>query len=300
MTYGPQPEGLLNKVMSMSRHNSSLFDSILQEAERFPGFVGVSAKNLNSGETVQLNAEVETAIASTIKVPILVELYRQIDAGRFDPSKRLTLSSEVVAHGSGILRQLTLGQQFSIRDLVVLVASLSDNTATNMLIDLVTIECVNATMIELGFPRTRLLNRLKFELLDGDIRKLALSTPSELMGLMEGLADGRFLSQSSRTAILDAMRIPKDPTLIGRYLPYSLYSTELNMTDNDLRIANKTGGWVGFRADMALIEMPSVRYVLSIVIDGDPDQRFWPENAGSQVAGRISKLIFDAWSTPHS
>lgn len=284
----------------MKDNNPSLMDSILHEAGRFPGFVGVSAKNLYSGEVVQVNAEVETATASTIKVPILIELYRQIDAGRVDPCKLLTLSPEAVAHGSGILRHLTIGQQFSIRDLVILVASLSDNTATNMLIDLLTAQCVNTAMAELGFPRTRLLNRLQFELLDGDIRKLAVSTPSELMGLMEGLADGRFLSESSRTAILDAMRIAKDPTLIGRYLPYSVYSTELNMPDTGLSVANKTGGWVGFRADMALVEMPGVRYVMSIVIDGDPDIRFWPENAGSQVAGRISKLIFDAWSSGHA
>ncbi|HET7094514.1 MAG TPA: serine hydrolase, partial [Thermomicrobiales bacterium] len=78
-----------------------------------------------------------------------------------------------------------------------------------------------------------------------------------------------------------------------RYLPYYPHPEELGHPDNGLRIANKTGGWTGMRADMALVEWPGVRYVAAIVIEGDPDRRFWAENAGDRVVGRVSRLIFD-------
>ena len=71
------------------------------------------------------------------------------------------------------------------------------------------------------------------------------------------------------------------------------FADEMGQPDNGLRIANKTGGWTGMRADMALVEWPGTRYVIGIVTEGDPDTRFWAENAGDRLIGRVSRLIFD-------
>jgi hypothetical protein len=82
---------------------------------------------------------------------------------------------------------------------------------------------------------------------------------------------------------------------VPRYLPYTPYAKELDKPDNGLRIANKTGGWSGFRADMGLVEWRGTRDVIGIVAHGHPDHRLWAENEGSRVIGHISKLIFDHW-----
>ena len=126
-----------------------------------------------------------------------------------------------------------------------------------------------------------------------DARNLAVSTPAELAGIMEALATGAILSDESRAAILEIMARQHYLDLVPRYLPYSPYREELGEPDNGLRIANKTGGWRGMRADMALVEWPGTRYAIAAVTEGDPDTRFWSENAGDRVIGRISRLVFD-------
>ena len=265
---------------------------IEQELAAFAGTGGVAAKRLETGEEIQVNAEVVTATASTIKVPILIELYRQIERGDVALDDRLRVTEETQTRGSGILRELSLGVELSLHDVATLMIVVSDNTATNMLIDLVGLERVNATMAEFGFPGTRLVRRLDFPAIGKDARNLAVTTPAELAGIMEALGTGRILSDASREGILEMMRRQHHLNLVPRYLPYNPYAEELGESDNGLRIANKTGGWTGMRADMALIEWSGVRYAIGIVTEGDPDTRFWAENAGDRLIGRISQRIF--------
>jgi beta-lactamase class A len=268
---------------------------IEREFEGFAGTGGVAAKNLGTGEEIRVNADATTATASTIKVPILIEVFRQIEAGTISLDDRMTVTEAAMTKGSGILRDLSLGVELSVRDVAVLMIVVSDNTATNMLIDLAGMERINQTMTELGFGRTRLINRLDFPVVGPDARNLAVTTPGELAAIMEALANGSILSKGSREQILEIMWMQHYLDLAPRYLPYTPYAEELGDEDNGLRIANKTGGWKGMRADMALIEWPGTRYVIGIVTEGDPDERFWAENNASKLIGRISKLIFDYW-----
>ncbi|HEX5499763.1 MAG TPA: serine hydrolase [Thermomicrobiales bacterium] len=267
--------------------------AIEAEFARFPGSGGVAARQLDTGEEIRVNADETTATASTIKVPILIELFRQIEAGALDLETRLPASAAARTVGSGILRELSEGVELSIRDHATLMIVISDNTSTNVLIDLLGIDRINQTMAELGFTRTQLRERLDFPKIGPDARNLAMTTPSELAAIMEALATGAILNDESRAAIFDIMGRQHGLNLIPRYLPYYPHPGELGHPDNGLRIANKTGGWTGMRADMALVEWPGVRYVAAIVIEGDPDRRFWAENAGDQVIGRVSRLIFD-------
>jgi beta-lactamase class A len=281
----------------METRSDEVIRAIKHEFASFAGTGGVAAKHLGTGEQIQVNADAETATASTIKVPILIELYRQVENGLVRLDDRLVVSEGTRAPGSGILRDLSLGVELSVEDLATLMIVVSDNTATNMLIDLVGLDHVNDTMAALSFPRTRLLQRLDFPELGADARRLAVTTPSDLAGIMEKLATGSTGSRESCEAILDIMRRQHYRDLVPRYLPFFPYATELGQPDNGLRIANKTGGWLGMRADMALVEWPGpsgdMRYVIGIGIERDPDTRFWAENAGDRLIGRISRLVFD-------
>lgn len=266
--------------------------AIARELASFPGSGGVAARNLDSGEEISVNAEAETATASTIKVPVLIELFRQVEAGNVDLQQRLVLTEEIRTQGSGILRELSAGVELSVLDHATLMIVVSDNTSTNMLIDLLGLEQINATTANLGFPRTRLLQRFDFPNVGQNARNLSLTTPADLAGIMAALAEGKVLTDESREKILEIMRRQHYLDLVPRYLPYYPYP-ELGYPTNGLRIANKTGGWTGMRADMALVEWPGTRYVIGIVTEEDPDTRFWSENAGDQVIGRISRLVFE-------
>jgi beta-lactamase class A len=267
--------------------------AIEREFADFPGTGGVAAKRLDTGEALHVNAEETTATASTIKVPILIELFRQLEAGTVDLESRLTVGEAARTVGSGILRELSPGLDLTLRDYATLMIVVSDNIATNVIIDLLGMERINQTMAELGFSRTKLLERLDFPKIGRDPRNLAVTTPSDLAAMMEALATGTILTASSCQAILEILGRQHFIGLVPRYLPYYQHPEELGHPDNGLRIANKTGGWSGMRADMALVEWPGTRYVIGIVTEGDPDERFWPENAGDRLIGRVSRLIFD-------
>ena len=114
---------------------------------------------MDTGEELRVNAEEQTATASTIKVPILIELFRQVDEGTVDLDTRLTLSQEARTVGSGILRELSPGLDLTLRDYATLMIVVSDNIATNVLIDLLGIDRINQTMAEFGFSQTKLRGR---------------------------------------------------------------------------------------------------------------------------------------------
>jgi beta-lactamase class A len=269
--------------------------AIEREFAAFAGTGGVAATNLGTGEEIRVNADTETGTASTIKVPVLIEVFRQVEAGQVDLETKIADSAATRTPGSGILRDLSVGNPLSVRDVAILMIVVSDNTATNMLIDLVGLDRINATMTEFGFPWTQLRNRIDFPKIGDNVKNLAVTTPSELAKIMEALATGRILNDASRAELLRIMRMQHYLDNVPRYLPYTPYAEELGKPDNGLRIANKTGGWTGFRADMALVEWPGTRYTIGVVTDGDPDTRFWAENEGSRVIGRVSRLIFDHW-----
>jgi beta-lactamase class A len=274
---------------------SDVVAAIQNEIDAFDGTVGVAAKNLGTGEEIGVNADEETGTASTVKVPILIEVFRQVEAGDVDLETKIADGPETRTPGSGILRDLSVGNPLSVRDVAILMIIVSDNTATNMLIDLVGMDRINATMQECGFTRTQLRNRIDFPKIGDDVKGLAVTTPRELAAIMEALATGRILNDESRAEIKRIMQMQHYLDNVPRYLPYTPYAKELGKPDNGLRIANKTGGWSGFRADMALVDWPGTRYVIGVVSDKHPDVRFWSENEGSRVIGRISKLIFDHW-----
>jgi beta-lactamase class A len=267
--------------------------AIERELAAFPGTGGLVAKRLETGEEIRVNPDLETTTASTVKVPILVALMRQVEQGKVGLDDRMRVTPEVHVLGSGVLRDLSLGVELSVRDVATLMIVLSDNIATNMLIDLVGIAHVNQTLRDFGFTRTELRDRIDFDRMGDDGKNFAVTTPAELAGMMEALATGRILSDASRAEIFAIMHKQHVRDRIPRYLPFYPYAKEGSKEDNGLRIANKTGSLSGFRADMGLVEWPGTRYVIGVVVDGDPDRRFWPENNGDKLVGRLSRLVFD-------
>jgi beta-lactamase class A len=277
----------------MSGSTANVIAEIERELAAFPGQGGVVAKRLETGEEIRVNPDLETTTASTVKVPILIELLRQIEAGKVGLEDRLRVTPETWVLGSGILRDLSMGVELSVRDVATLMIVLSDNIATNMIIDLVGVPNVNQTLRDFGFTRTELRGRIDFDRIGDDGKGLAVTTPAELAGIMEALGTGRILSDASRAEIFAIMRKQHIRDRIPRYLPFHPYVREGDEEDNGLRIANKTGSISAFRADMGLVEWPGTRYAIAIALDGVPDKRFWAENSGDQLAGRLSRIVFE-------
>ena len=120
-----------------------------------PALVGVAAKHLDSGEEILHNSGDVFFTASTFKVPLLLELYRQVDAGKIDLSERVELHRDHRVPGSGVLKELGEGLSLTLHDLATLMIIISDNTATDILYNMVGRDNLNNAMRELGLTKTQ-------------------------------------------------------------------------------------------------------------------------------------------------
>jgi len=133
---------------------------VRSETAAFSGTVRLYAKNLDTGAAYTLGGDERVRTASTIKLAVLVEAFARVAEGRAKWSDELVLTKEKKVGGSGILNELSDNLRLTFRDAVNLMMLLSDNTATNLVIDAVTADAVNARMASLGLSDTRLMRRI--------------------------------------------------------------------------------------------------------------------------------------------
>ena len=163
--------------------------------------------------------------ASLIKVPILVSLYQAVHDGRLALDDRTTFREEHKCLGSGVLQRLTPGVEMSVRDAAVLMIIISDNVATNMVIDLVGLDDINAQMRKLGLEETHIYRRLGDPDAGTDARKMSVSTAAEMTRLLALIARHEAVSPEASQDILRIMRRQDYRHEISRLLPWN----ELNM-----------------------------------------------------------------------
>ena len=119
----------------------------------FEGKVFIYAKNLDTGATYSLNGDERVRTASTIKLPVMAAAFQAVEAGDAKWSDPLTLHDDDKVSGSGVLTEFSDGLKLPIRDVMHLMIVLSDNTATNLMIDRLTADRVNAEMDKLGLKK---------------------------------------------------------------------------------------------------------------------------------------------------
>ena len=151
----------------------------------FSGKLGVAARNLKTGDEILLNADEVFPTASMVKIGILLELFRQKETGKLALSELRTVSKADKTAGSGLLENMGEEVTLSLHDLAVLMNAISDNTATNVLIDRLGIENINTAMREAGMKKTQLYRKIVFT----STRKLkypqfATGTPRDFMTLI--------------------------------------------------------------------------------------------------------------------
>ena len=134
----------------------SLEEEIEKVSEDLEGTLGVAIKNLGTGKEYMLNADESFYFASVYKLPVLVELYRQVEEEMIELDEKLLMTRYAWRGGSGVLKELSPGLEMTIRDYRTLMMLISDNTATDMVVDLLGKENINNTMLELGLKDTRI------------------------------------------------------------------------------------------------------------------------------------------------
>jgi beta-lactamase class A len=258
----------------------------------FTGELGVYAKNLTTGEELAFNADEVMPTASTIKVAIMAELYRQVEAGEVDLTRRIRLEATDWYGGTGVLKEMMPGLEPTVLDLCRLMIIQSDNVATGMLVRLLGKERINQSLREWGFEVTEVRMNMR---LGGNIREYAISTPRELGRLMELIASDGLLTPDACAEMRKHLSKQQHLEQIPRELPYNQYANDVGI-EQPVHIMNKIGNYMGMRADVAIITAPGVSFVLATVNEGSPDHGFSVDQEGNVLNGRVAKLVFDAWA----
>ena len=142
------------KSRAAGRAPAALLARLRRIAARLDGTMGVYVHHLTRGETAALEADRPFQMASVFKVPLLAELMSQVAAGARSLDDQITLADEMKVPGSGVLKELSAGTRFTVRDVAMLMIIVSDNTATDILLDLVGADAVNARIAACGLTRT--------------------------------------------------------------------------------------------------------------------------------------------------
>ncbi|MDX2151287.1 MAG: serine hydrolase [Bryobacteraceae bacterium] len=263
----------------------------------FQGTVSLFAKNLSTGAEYGLRAGERVRTASTIKLPIMAAAFAAVERGDAKWSERLKMTAEDKVSGSGVIRELADGSELTLRDLVHLMIVVSDNTATNLVLDRISADFVNREMDALGLPQTRALRKV---LGDGrnlkptpsghsregkleEFRRfgLGVSTPREMAVLLEKLHRGQVVSPAASREMLAILQRQQYKDGIGRFL-------------DEEKVASKSGSLDALRSDAGIVETPRGPVVIAITVDGMPRTDYSPENAGSKLIGTLASLIAGA------
>jgi beta-lactamase class A len=280
------------KPLSLSRRE--ILHGLTELCEHFSGQLGIAARHLGTGEELAVNADESFPTASSIKIPVLIELFRRAQEGDLQLSERLRYTLRERTLGSGLLSDMDEGLEPTLRDLAVLMMSISDNTATNMLIDRLGIDSINAMLGAAGITGITLNNRIDFELIRQSNDNLAVGTPAEFVRLLAALWEGRILQGEYREGALRIMRIQKYIEPIRRYLPFNPYAEEFG-EPQDLWIASKTGGLSGVRCESGLIGAGDTVYALSVMGKECADKRLGSDGEGTLAIATASELIYRCW-----
>src|SRR5690349_14237972 len=277
---------LLMAAASIAAQPNSLDSRIRAEIAPFKGKVFLYAKNLDTGETYSLKGDERVRTASTIKIAVMIEAFARIAEGKAKWTDELVLTKAARYSGSGILPELGDGLRLTLQDCVRLMMLLSDNTATNMVLDYLTTDAVNERMNSLGFKATRIMRRVggggesKEGKLDDNLKRFGLgaTSPHEMVQIMEKLERGEIISKEASKQMIDLMKREQGRNSIGRSMP-------------DVPIASKYGALDALRSCVAILYTKQGKIAIAITVDEMPEVIWSVDNPGYLLMSHLSDIL---------
>jgi len=274
---------------------SALQTRLQARTEGFAGTVALYARNLDTGREVGLESDRRVRTASTIKLPIACALAAEVAAGRARWDERLVIRAQDKVSGSGVLSEFTSGESVSLRDAMVLMIVVSDNTATNLTLDRIGADTVNEFMASLGFEATRSMRKIRG---DGTQLKpaegwsragdkaenkrfgIGSSTPREMVRLLDLLEQGKIVDPATSRELLAVLERQQYKDGIGR-------------KTGELRVASKSGSLDALRSDVGIVYTPAGRIAIAITVDDMPAIDYSPENVGNRLISDLTQILLE-------
>ncbi len=279
-------------ALALTAQAQTLLESVKTRIGDFPGTVSLYARNLDSGDVLTLRGTDPVRTASTIKLPILCAVFDSVAKGQAKWTDPLTVTAQEKVSGSGVIAsEISDGVQLPLRDVTHLMMVLSDNTATNMILERFGADMVNAYLDRLGITTTR------------SMRKILGTGPAAGWSAAGKLPE----NQKYGLGKIDAARYGLHPGETG-----ARRNRQPRGVEGDSRghaalpgwhghpaapgrniIANKTGSLDALRSDVGIVYSKGGRIAMAITVDGIPKPDWSPDNPGSLLIADLAKTIVE-------
>ena len=238
------------------------------------GKVCVNFYDLNKNDGFSINGDEKVLSASMIKLLILAELMKKVSENKFSLSDTITITNFMKTGGDGVLKELNAGHHFTLKELATLMIIVSDNQATNILIDFLGMENINLLGKELGLKETFLERRM----MDAEARKNGYdnyTSADDISLLLKLIYQEKLIDKEASQLMLDILLRQQQGERLQRYLP------------TDIKIAHKCGDLDNLENDGGIIWLGDKVYILVVLTSGMSNLQC------KQTIGKISKIVYD-------
>ena len=266
-------------------------------AAQHRGKVAFFAKDLRSGATVSIDPNVPVQTASVIKVPIMLEAMYQVKAGKHRLEERLKLTKENQVEGSGVLTLLQPGLEPTLQDAITLMIVLSDNTASNLVIDDISIRAIDERIVNMGLKNTYLYKKVFMPPVGQtppDQKKFGLgkTTAREMAQILESIERCDLGDRALCDKMIGILKNQQDHEMIPRYIESG------DTTVQASAIAHKTGAEDDVRNDVGIVYTKQGPIVICAFTYDNKDQSWTVDNSAELLIGRLAKTVVDSWAGP--
>jgi beta-lactamase class A len=275
-----------NQSKIPSSAQMTLDERIKAALDGFRGNAWIYAKNLDTGKDFAFRADEQVRTASTIKLPIMIEVFAQVSEGKRKWTDEFTLTKQNRFGGSGVLGEFSDGTKVDLKTATNLMIVVSDNTATNLVLDAITADAINARMDALGLKQTRSLGKIggggRSKAWDEPLYKvfgIGASSPRDMVRLLEMLEKGEVVNKQSSADMIAILRRQQYNEGIGRGLLDSVPS------------ASKSGALDRLRSDVGIVYTRRGRIAMAITLDDMPVVHYSQENPGLAMLWRLSQIL---------
>jgi beta-lactamase class A len=282
-------------LIAASAFGADLQKQLEEMAAKHQGKVALYAKNVKTGATIAINADTPVQTASVIKLPLMVEAFHQVKAGKIKLSDPIELTKENQVPGSGVLAFMQPGLKLQLEDAISLMMMLSDNTATNMVIDAVGLKPTNEWLASKGLKNTYFYKKV-YKKAEGpmppDQKQFGLgkTTAREMAQVIESVLNCEVGDKALCDKMLHIMRNQQYRNMVPRFLETS------DTSEEESGVADKIGALDAVRADVAIVFTKQGPIVISAFTYENQDKSWTPENQPEILIGKMAKVIVDTWA----
>jgi beta-lactamase class A len=266
----------------------SLDDKIQAAITGFEGKVWIYAKNLDTGKDYSLRADEQTRTASTIKLAIMAEAFHQVAQGKLAWNDEIILTKEKKVGGSGILSEFSDNTTIDLKTALHLMIVVSDNTATNLVLDKVGADNANDFMDSLGLTNIKSMRKVFGTVLSkagsepaNKLFGLGRSSPRDMVKLIEMMERGTLVSKEASAEMIEILKRQQYKDGIGRSLPDTIPS------------ASKSGALDRLRSDVGIIYTRRGRIAMAITVDDMRVVAYDEDNPGLLMLWKLSQILQD-------